>query len=140
RRADVERLADPIVSKSVNLCRDALAGLGIGPGDIEKVIMVGGQTAMPYLRERIADPVSGLGIPLEFDQDPMTVVARGAAIFAGGQPLETEALPASPEPGGYRVRLEYPRVSPDVDPIVMGQVSGEGEAALSDLTVELVDR
>lgn len=138
-RSDVERLADPIVSKSVNLCKDALAGLGIGPGDVEKVIMVGGQTAMPYLRERLADPDAGLGIPLEFDQDPMTVVARGAAIFAGGQPLEAEATAALPEPGGYRIRLEYPRVSPDVDPIVMGQVSGEGDAALSDLTVELVD-
>src|SRR5690606_11817752 len=54
--------------------------------------------------------------------------------------LETEALPTAPEPGRYRVRLEYPRVSPDVDPIVMGRVSGEEGADLSELTVELVDR
>ncbi len=41
-------------------------------------------------------------------------------------------------PGKYTVRLEYPRVSPDVDPIVMGQVAGDGN--LADLTVELVDQ
>jgi molecular chaperone DnaK len=138
RRGDVERIAEPIANRSINLCRDALRDLGIGPADIEKVLMVGGQTAMPYLRERLADPVHGLGVPLEFDQDPMTVVARGAAIFAGGQPLDVDPAAAVGAPNAYAVRLEYPRVSPDVDPIVMGQVSGEGP--LSDLTVELVDQ
>jgi molecular chaperone DnaK len=138
RRADVERIAEPIAKRSINLCRDALNELGIGPADIEKVIMVGGQTAMPYLRERLADPVHGLGVPLEFDQDPMTVVARGAAIFAGGQPLEVDPSTVVIAPDAYTVRLEYPRVSPDVDPIVMGQVSGEGP--LADLSVELVDQ
>jgi molecular chaperone DnaK len=138
RRADVERLAEPIIARSINLCRDALTRLGIGPADLEKVIMVGGPTAMPYLRERLADPALGLGAPLEFDQDPMTVVARGAAVFAGGQPLEADPHAVPPAPDAYRARLEYPRVSPDVDPIVMGRIEGPGP--LAKLTVELVDQ
>ncbi|HEX2133599.1 MAG TPA: Hsp70 family protein [Actinophytocola sp.] len=132
RRADVERLAEPVVAKSVNLCRDALAGIGIGPADLTKVIMVGGQTAMPYLRERVA---AELGIPLDFDQDPMTVVARGAAIFAGAQPLDLD--PVAPPPGTFRVELAYPRVGPDADPVVTGRVAGPG--TLPELSVELVD-
>jgi len=134
-RADLERLAEPVVAKSVNLCRDALRGVGIGPGEVGKVIMVGGQTAMPYLRGRVAEE---LGIPLDFDEDPMTVVARGAAIFAGAQPLDAGAAVAEAPAGGYTVELAYPRIGPDSDPIVAGRVDGPTDAP-GDLSVELVD-
>jgi molecular chaperone DnaK len=104
------------------------------------VIRVGGQTAMPYLRDHIADPRNGLGIPLAFDQDPMTVVARGAAIFAAAQPLELAATTTAPlAVGEYTAQLEYPRVSPDADPVVVGQISGPAGTTLSELSVELVD-
>jgi molecular chaperone DnaK len=39
---------------------------------------------MPYLRQVLPDTKEGLGIPLEFGIDPLTVVAQGAALFAGG--------------------------------------------------------
>ncbi|MEV4477226.1 Hsp70 family protein [Nonomuraea sp. NPDC049504] len=138
-RADVERLAEPLVTRSVNLCRTALAELGAEPGDIEKVIMVGGQTAMPFLRERLADPRRGLGIPLDFGHDPMTVVASGAAIFAGAQALPDEWTAAAPEPGVYALRCEYPRISPDLDPVVIGRVSAPDGAAAAGMSVELVN-
>lgn len=135
RRSDVEGLADPLITKSVNLCKDALTGLGVATDDIAKVIMVGGQTLMPYLRDRVGDE---LGIRLDFDEDPMTVVARGAAIFAGGQPLKEDPAAAPPAADGFTVKLAYPRVGPDIDPIVTGQVSGP-TVALDQLSVELVN-
>ncbi|OEV04345.1 hypothetical protein AN216_07550 [Streptomyces oceani] len=137
-RAEVERLAEPLVSRSLNLCRKALEELGLGPGDLEKAIMAGGQTSMPYLRERIADPRHGLGIPLDFTHDPMTVVSRGAAIFAGGQPLPRDwGVSEAPAQGTYTVRCEYPRVSPDLDPVVVGQVTSPDGAPAAGMTVEL---
>src|SRR5581483_261418 len=84
-RADLERFTDPLYTRSVNLCRRALAEKGLGPGDIERVLLVGGATLSPALRERLADPREGLGIPLDHSLDAITVVARGAAIFAGTQ-------------------------------------------------------
>ncbi|MGP3967832.1 Hsp70 family protein [Streptomyces sp. 6N223] len=144
RRSDVERLAEPLVTRSVNLCRAALGELGIGPDDVEKVLMAGGQTAMPYLRQRLADPREGLGIPLDFAHDPMTVVARGAAIFAGAQALPERhaaaGAPAAP-PGAYAVRCEYPRVSPDLDPVVVGRVrTAERQDPPPGMSVELVSQ
>ncbi|MFF5260506.1 Hsp70 family protein [Actinomadura viridis] len=125
-RADVERLTEPLIVRSVNLCRKALAESGIGPGDVERVLLVGGPTLSPYLRERLADPREGLGIALDHSQDPITVVARGAAVFAGGQRVET-AAPASPPPRGeYRVELEYRPMGPDPEPFVGGRVTGDG--------------
>jgi len=136
RRADVERLSEPYLVRSINLCRKALAERGLGPGDIEKVLLVGGQTLSPYLRERLADPRDGLGIALDHGQDPSTVVARGAAIFAGTQRLDT-VRPAAPPPAGeFAVDLEYSPVGPDTEPFVAGRVTG---GAASGFSVEFVN-
>ncbi len=123
-RADVERLTEPYIVRSVNLCRNALQESGLGPGDIEKVLLVGGPTLSPYLRERLADPREGLGIPLDHGQDPITVVARGAAIFAGTQFLRPSEAAAPPPPGRHAVELVYRPVGPDTEPLVGGKVSG----------------
>lgn len=130
-RADVERLSEPFIVRSINLCRKALAERELGSGDIEKVLLVGGQTLSPYLRERLADPHAGLGIALDHSQDPNTVVARGAAIFAGTQRLDT-IRPAAPPPAGeYAVDLDYSPVGPDLEPFVAGRVSGGDTTGMS---------
>lgn len=136
RRAEVERLTEPLITRSTALCRAALAEHGVNPADVTKVILVGGPTQMPYLRQRLTDDRHGLGIPLAYDQDPMTVVARGAALFAAGQPLPADPTAPPPRSGTYRVRVEYPRVGPDTDPLVLGTVAGPDAAGLS---IELVN-
>lgn len=123
-RADVERLAEPFVVRSVNLCRKALEESGLGPGDIERALLVGGPTLSPYLRERLADPREGLGIPLDHTQDPITTVARGAAVFAGGQRLDPALAGPPPPSGEFAVELEYRPVGPDIEPFVGGRVTG----------------
>ncbi|MFV2177179.1 Hsp70 family protein [Actinomadura sp. LOL_016] len=131
-RGEVERLIEPLIVRSVNLSRKALEESRLGPGDIEKVLLVGGPTLMPYLRERLADPRAGLGIALDHSQDPLTVVARGAAIFAGGQRLDTVAAPPPPAASGeYAVELEYRPVGPDIEPFVGGRVTGADTAGCS---------
>ncbi|WP_067488611.1 Hsp70 family protein [Actinomadura hibisca] len=124
RRADVERLTEPYLVRSINLCRKALAEAGLGPGDVERLLLVGGPTLSPYLRERLADPREGLGIALDHSQEPVTVVARGAAIFAGTQRVEYTAPAVPSVAGGYTVELEYQPVGPDTEPFVGGRVGG----------------
>ncbi len=86
-RADVERVSPPLYRRSVEMCRRALAEKGLATGDIERVLLVGGATLAPALRELLADPREGLGIRLYHSLDPVTVVARGAAVFARTQRL-----------------------------------------------------
>jgi molecular chaperone DnaK len=89
---------------------------------------------MPYLRERLADAKNGLGIPLEFSVDPLTVVARGAAMFAGTRRLEGIAPP--PLIGGqYAVELDYQPVSPTPEPVVGGQVEVPEGRNLAEFTI-----
>ncbi|GLY89681.1 Hsp70 family protein [Actinoallomurus iriomotensis] len=136
-RADVERFAEPLIVRSVNHCRKALGESGLGPGDIEKVLLVGGPTLSQYLRERLADPHEGLGIPIDHSQDPMTVVARGAAIFAGSKRLDTVLPPPAPSVGTCVIELEYSPTGPDIEPFVGGKVTGADTAGWS---VEFVNQ
>lgn len=133
QRSELERLAEPLIVKTINKCKDVLAEKRLGPADVEKMILVGGPTLMPYLRDRLA---SELGVPLEFRVDPFTVVARGAAIFAGTQPLR----PVEVERGEYRIDLDYKAIGPDVDPVLGGQVVANGPEDLSRFTIEFVNR
>ncbi|MGO4884397.1 MAG: Hsp70 family protein [Bryobacteraceae bacterium] len=137
QKADVERLMEPLVLRSVNTCRTVLSEKRLAPGDIEKIVLVGGPTQSPYLRQRLADPREGLGITLDFSVDPMTVVARGAAVFAGTQRFDSpqREIPA----GEFTVALDYKPVGSDPEPIVGGCVSYSSPANLKGYTIEIIN-
>ncbi|MCM2256028.1 MAG: Hsp70 family protein [Vicinamibacteria bacterium] len=135
RRSDVEPLIEPYVERAINICRKVLSERRLGAGDVEKVLLVGGPTLTPYLRQRLAE---GLGIPLEFSIDPLTVVARGAAIFSGTQRLESTSV-AAPVAGQCQIQLEYKPVGADTEPLVGGRVTSPDGADVSDYTVEFVN-
>ncbi|HEY5855657.1 MAG TPA: Hsp70 family protein [Aldersonia sp.] len=138
QRADVQRLAEPLITRSVNLCRKALEEAHLAPADIGKLILAGGPTLSPYLRDQLTDARQGVGIPLDISQDPLTVVARGAASFAGTQRIPQTSVPV-PTPGGFTVQLEYQPVGPDREPLVAGRIAAADACTLEGFTVELVN-
>jgi molecular chaperone DnaK len=135
QRVDVEGLLEPLVLRTINICKRILTEKQLGPTDVERILLVGGPTLTPFLRERLADSRSGLGIPLEVGQDPMTVVARGAAIFASGQRLDAKAVRVSDQ---YQVQLEYQPVSADPEPLIGGKVVAPDGQSLAGFTIEFV--
>ncbi|HEY5842219.1 MAG TPA: Hsp70 family protein, partial [Mycobacterium sp.] len=138
RRDQLDRIAEPFILRSINLCRKALRESRLDPGDIAKAILVGGPTLSPYLRARLADPDSGLGIPLDHSHDPLTVVVRGAAIFAGTQRMPQQVQPA-PALGTFTLQLEYQPVGPDTEPPLVGRVVPPPGTDLTGYTVELAN-
>jgi molecular chaperone DnaK len=117
-QTDLERLAEPLIFRSLNVCRRVLAERRLGAGDIEKLILVGGPTMMPNLRASLADE---LGLALEFSRDPLTVVAEGAAVFAA-----TTRLPSAPRPaavGQYAIALDVKPVGTEMEPLIGGRVT-----------------
>jgi molecular chaperone DnaK len=121
RRDEVDGVAEPYYARAVNLCREALAESGLGPDSIDRLLLVGGVTLSPGLRERLADPVHGLGIELDLSLDPTTVVARGAAIFASTvrHPDPPSFQPAA---GEFSVELAYEPSVTVTTPTVAGRV------------------
>jgi len=79
-RAKLESLVDDIIQKLEGPCRQALKDAGLSASDIDEVILVGGQTRMPKVVEKVKEifgkePHKGV--------NPDEVVAIGAAIQAG---------------------------------------------------------
>ena len=79
-RADLEKLVGGLIDRTLEPCKKALKDAGVSKDEIDEVILVGGMTRMPRVREVVekffeAKPHTGV--------NPDEVVAMGAAIQAG---------------------------------------------------------
>jgi molecular chaperone DnaK len=97
KRSEVVQLVRPFIQRSVSISRQVLAASRLDASAIEKVILVGAATLLPYLREMLQDAQEGLGAPLDLSIDPLTVVVQGAAVFAGTQSLQAAASATLPD-------------------------------------------
>ena len=84
-REQLDRLAKPIVTRTREYCLKAMADAGLANDELDQVILVGGQTRMPLVREFAAEVFGcGDGGPeLNTSQNPDEAIALGAAIQAG---------------------------------------------------------
>ena len=79
-RSKLESLVEDLVQKTIAPCKEALKDAGIKASDIDEVVLVGGQTRMPKIRETVQE---FFGKEPNMSVNPDEVVAMGAAIQAG---------------------------------------------------------
>lgn len=79
-RAKLESLVDDLVERTIAPCKTALDDAGLSASEITDVILVGGQTRMPMVGEKVQD---FFGQEPRRDVNPDEAVAMGAAIQAG---------------------------------------------------------
>lgn len=70
-----------VFQKAVDITKNLLKRNGLKGTDLDKLILVGGPTYSPVLREMLREQVTP---NVDTDIDPMTAVAKGAALFASG--------------------------------------------------------
>ena len=88
-RATLEQLAAPVLDRTLSICRTVCADAGVDPTDVKGVVLVGGSTRMPLVRQKVA---------ALFGQDPLVninpdeVVAVGAALQAKALTIGSDTL------------------------------------------------
>jgi len=85
-RAEFNKLIERIIERTLKPCRQALQDAGLNPNELDEVVMVGGSTRIPLVRQKVQEL---FGRVPHTELNPDEVVALGAAvqadILAGGQ-------------------------------------------------------
>ncbi|MBM4398396.1 MAG: molecular chaperone DnaK, partial [Deltaproteobacteria bacterium] len=79
-RSQLEGMIEDLIDRTIDHCKMALADAGIGPEDLDDVLLVGGMTKMPLVQQKVGaffTQQAGRGV------NPDEAVAVGAAIQAG---------------------------------------------------------
>ncbi|SLM46747.1 Chaperone protein DnaK [Nitrospira japonica] len=95
-RDQLESLTMRIVDRTLSPCRMALKDAGLSPAEIDEVVLVGGSTRMPLVRQRVE---ALFGKPPHCDLNPDEVVALGAAVqgdILGGGTTDMLLLDVTP--------------------------------------------
>lgn len=124
-RATLEGICEPVFERTIEVCKRLLESKGLQPGQLERVVLVGGPTVMPMFKSRVGQALSA---PIAEGHDPMTMVARGAAIYAATAGLDarpevvTSLVTVEPKTAHRKLWLQFPPVSADLTPHVVGRV------------------
>lgn len=84
-RQELENAIRPILQKSVDVCKTLMQRNNISYGKLSHLIPIGGPTCIPLLRKMLQEQVSE---NIETSVNPMTAVAKGAAIYASTIPVK----------------------------------------------------
>ena len=82
----IQKALSPIFQKAVDICKGLLSRNNLSGRDLDKLILVGGPTYSPVLRAMLKSQITP---NVDTSIDPMTAVAKGAALFASG--IDSEA-------------------------------------------------
>jgi len=95
-RQELEELIAPLIERTLDPCRRALADAGLTPEQIDEVVLVGGSTRVPAVRRAVQEL---FGRTPHTNLDPDEVVALGAAVQAdilGGNRSDLLLLDVTP--------------------------------------------
>lgn len=100
---DMERTLGPIFQKSVDICKDLLKRNNIQAASLKSLLLVGGPTYSPILRKMLEQQL----IAPDLSVDPMTVVSKGAALFAATIDRSDTVLEKQRDTTKIQLKLSY---------------------------------
>ncbi|MBL0216057.1 MAG: Hsp70 family protein [Myxococcales bacterium] len=118
-RDELEELLLPLIERTTALCSKLLKRNRVEAAELSGLVMVGGPTLTPCVARQIHFDV---GVEAKHYVDPMTIVARGAALFAS-----TQRIPAGMRKkrvgAAIELHLEYEAMTTDPSPLIVGKVT-----------------
>ena len=121
----------PYFQKAVDICRELISRNKLKPSQISKLILVGGPTHSPLIRQMLKEQVTP---NVDTSIDPMTAVATGAALYAST--IDAVVSDSEIEVGTVKLNLGYASTSVETTEYV--SVKLEGGTSLPKVDVEIV--
>lgn len=126
-RREFENIIEDKVRETIDMIRMILERNALATSDLEHILMIGGSTYIPLVRNLIKDT---LQVPVNCSIDPTVAVAVGAAYFAGTKTRSASSLPekktetviSCPQ---IQIRTAYQKTSQDVEEYFTAQIDGD---------------
>ncbi len=114
KRSELDSLSEPLIDRTLEVCREALALAAAETKDFDQVLLVGGSTRSPLVRKKVG---AFWGRAPQTRLNPDEVVALGAAIQAMALgTTRTASIPAPPLPAAATRKSERPSWTNEVSP------------------------
>lgn len=132
-RAELESLISDTIERSIVIAKKALAGAGIRADQLDKILLVGGSTFIPLVRQRLAEE---FGVELDSSLNPMTVVAAGAAIYASTSVIDVEEDVELTSANNAVISLTFDPISSEEMVNVIGKVTNIEDVNIAKVKVD----
>ena len=132
-RAELESLIADTIEKSIVIAKKALAGADVKAEQLDKILLVGGSTFIPLVRQRLAEE---FGVPLDSSLNPMTVVAAGAAIYASTSVIDVEEEVELTSASNAIINLTYDPISSEETVNVIGKVANISDVSIAKVKID----
>ena len=114
----LQNILEELIDRTIQLCRQTITEAGIKTDSVNKIILVGGPTQLPFIKTELE---TKLGIQVDTSSDALTAVARGACIYATSQAIPQNLVADKViDEATYEVALNYDSLTCEEDELVTG--------------------
>jgi molecular chaperone DnaK len=112
---DMENVVAPIFQKAIDITKELLKRNNLKGADLGALILVGGPTFSPILRRMLKEQITD---KVDTSVDPMTVVAKGAALFASTITVSDEVKEETRDKTKLQLDIKYEATTVELDEMV----------------------
>jgi len=112
---DMEKVVSPIFQKAIDITKELLRRNNLKGADIGALILVGGPTYSPILRRMLEEQISD---KIDTSVDPMTVVAKGVALFASTISISDDVKDETRDKRKLQLDIKYEATTVELDEMV----------------------
>lgn len=135
---DMENVVAPIFQKAIDITKELLKRNNLKGSDLSALILVGGPTYSPILRRMLKEQIT---VKVDTSVDPMTVVAKGAALFASTISVSDEVKETTRDKTKLQLDIKYEATSVELDEMLNLKVLKEKTSgAIPDKLFIVIDR
>jgi molecular chaperone DnaK len=112
---DMDTVVSPIFQKAIDITKELLKRNNLKGSDIGALILVGGPTYSPILRRMLKEQITD---KVDTSVDPMTVVAKGAALFASTISVSDEVKDETRDKTKLQLDIKYEATTVELDEMI----------------------